>query len=93
MSATQWLVWTGRNVGGVFPSAGAAMIHCKTLANDHRRKVDILTISPECLRYVGPRGKRHGTSRLVAFVVTPRAAEEIGLNLRALMGPAAECLS
>lgn len=92
MNARGWLVWSAGRVTGLFPTPFAAVGHLKVLTNDHRRKVEVEQLTPEVIRYVGPRGKRHGTSRLVAFVCTPRGAQSIGLDLPELLGAAGSAL-
>jgi hypothetical protein len=84
MSAAPWYVWSGLRAGGCFPNAAAAASYVKRLANDHRAKKEFIVLSPECWRYVGPRGRRHGT-RLVAYLGTRVALEELGLNVAALV--------
>ena len=80
-----WFVWSGGRTGGVFATPDAAVEHCRRVANDHRRKAELVTVHAELWRYVGPRGRRHGT-RLVAFIGTARALDAIGVNVAALAG-------
>ena len=88
-----WFVWTGSvRAQGVFPSCESALAHCRVLTNDHRRKYEFLEVCYGAYRYVGPRGRRHGT-RLVAFVCTRDGGAALGLNLRAVFGAAAEARS
>jgi hypothetical protein len=84
-----WLVWSGMTAGGQFPTAEAALRYCQVIANDHRSKRELDTVTPALFRYVGPRGKRHGR-RLVAFIGTRPALETIGLDVSALLHAWAE---
>jgi hypothetical protein len=86
----RYYVWTGSvRAQGVFRSMDDAVQHCRVLTNDHRRKYELEPGVPGAWRYVGPRGRRHG-SRLVAWICTPLGAESLGLNLKAIYGAAAE---
>lgn len=83
MSVTPFFVWAPGRQPAVVPTAEAGVVHCKKLANDHRAKVELNEPAVGVLRYVGPRGRRHGT-RLVAYIVTPNGAGLIGLDVDAL---------
>ena len=63
----------------MFSSWDDAVRHLKILTNDHRRKVELDKLTAGAWRYIGPRGRRHGT-RLVAFICTLNGAELIGLD-------------
>jgi hypothetical protein len=75
-----WFVWAPGRQPAVVQTAELGVVHCKAIANDHRSKVELLWPSPNICRYVGPRGRRHGT-RLVAFIVTADGAGLLGLDL------------
>lgn len=81
-------VWTGQRVGGLFPNVAAALSHLRVITNDHRRNRDTLVMINGTVRYVGPRGKRHGT-RVVAYIGTRDQlsmlgilVDELGRNLK-----------
>jgi hypothetical protein len=75
-----WFVWAPGRQPSCFPTAEQGVGYCKVLANDHRTKTELLWSAPNVCRYVGPRGRRHGT-RLVAWIVTEQGAGLLGLDL------------
>ncbi len=79
MTGGPWFIWTGGRTAGWFPTFDAAMAHLRIVANDHRRKKELQQFAVGAWRYVGPRGRRHGT-RLVAWICTLNGAELIGLS-------------
>lgn len=83
-------VWAAGRTGGIFGTLQQAVSHCKVLTNDHRHKVELVTLVSGAVVYVGPRGRRHGT-RLIAYLGTREQLQMIGLDLDslalALMGP------
>lgn len=80
-----WYVWTARLNSCVFATFQEAFSHCRTITNDHRRKYELEQIVVGAHRYVGPRGRRHGT-RLVAFICTGNGAELIGIDVARVYG-------
>lgn len=80
-----WFVWTGRVNSCVFETFAEALSHCRTITVDHRRKYELDPVVDGVHRYVGPRGRRHG-SRLVAFLCTANGAELIGIDVQRIYG-------
>lgn len=87
MEKGPWFVWTGRLNSAVFNRFEEAFDYCRTLTNDHRRKYEMAQVVAGAHRYVGPRGRRHGT-RLVAFICTSNGAELIGIDVQRVYGNA-----
>lgn len=85
MSAAPIVVWSAGRSGGVFPTRDAAVRYCRTLTNDHRREIELTPLATGALRYVGPRGRRHGT-RLVAFLGERGQLELLGVDVNYLLG-------
>lgn len=84
MTAPAIVVWSAGRVGGIFHTMEAALRHVRICANDHRPKPELHTPAVGAVRYVGPRGRRHGT-RLVAFIGTPIALGELGIDVGAVV--------
>jgi hypothetical protein len=80
----EWIVWTGGRTSGLFPSQQAALKHCRVVANDHRTKFEWVTLGVSAFRYVGPRGRRHGT-RLVAYIGTRAGLDLLNLDVDAIL--------
>lgn len=83
MSGGAWFVWAAGRTAGCFPTAEQAVRHCRVLTNDHRTHVETNALAPNLWRYIGPRGRRHGT-RLIAFVGTLDGLRSIGVDTGAL---------
>ena len=80
-----WFVWTGRLNSCIFETFQEALGYCRTITVDHRRKYELHEVVAGVHRYVGPRGRRHGT-RLVAFICTGNGAELIGIDVARIYG-------